>query len=148
MPDHLMKFCPTRMSYLLDSCLKAVELFIPLCDFRNIINIKKEETDSFLAPKKYFIMHILADLQPIFHKYLLKPVFKDDGIIINTYPINKVLADHLSQEFECSKLKRFVQGLPDDDKGNAICSINVNNNKNTIQLNYNQCLSRFTIFSN
>ena len=29
---HLMTFCPTRMSHLLDSCLKAVELFIPLCD--------------------------------------------------------------------------------------------------------------------
>ena len=69
---HLMTFCPTRVSYLLDSCLQAVELFIPLYDALTTIGIKKEKTDSFLAPKNLFIRHILADLQPSFYKYLLK----------------------------------------------------------------------------
>ena len=91
---HLMTFCPTRLSYLLDSCLKAVELFITLCDVLSTIGIKKEEIDYFLAPKHLFIMHILADLQPVFNKYLLKAVDKDDGIIINTFRLNKGLADH------------------------------------------------------
>ena len=50
-------------------------------------------------------MHILADLQPIFDKYLLKAVDKGDGIIINTFRSNKGLANRLSQEFECTKLK-------------------------------------------
>ena len=113
------------MSYLLDSCLKAVELFMPLCDVLTTIGIKKEETDSFLAPKNLFIVHVLADLQPVFNKYLLK----DDGIIINTFRLNKGLADHLSQEFECTKLKSFVEGLSVDDKGNLVCSINANNDK-------------------
>ena len=40
-------------------------------------------------------MHILADLQIVFNKYLLKAVDKDDGIIINTFRFNKGLADHL-----------------------------------------------------
>ena len=124
-----MTFCPTRMSYLLDSCLKAVELFMPLCDVLTTIGIKKEETDSFLAPKNLFIVHVLADLQPVFNKYLLKAVGKDDGIIVNTFRLNKGLADHLSQEFECTKLKSFVEGLSVDDKGNLVCSINANNDK-------------------
>ena len=68
---HLMTFCPTRVSYLLDSCLQAVELFIPLYDALTAIGIKKEKT-NFLALKNLFIRHILADLQPSFHKYLLK----------------------------------------------------------------------------
>ena len=80
----LMTFCPTHMLHLLDSCLKAVELFIPLCDVLTAIGIKKEEVDSFLAPVNLFIMHILAGLQPVFNKYILKAVDKDDGIIINT----------------------------------------------------------------
>ena len=117
------------MSYLLDSCLKAVELFIPLCDVLTTIGIKKEETDSFLAPKNLFIVHVLADLQPVFNKYLLKAVVKDDGIIINTFRLNKGLADHLSQEFECTKLKGFVEGLSVDDKGNLVCSINADKDK-------------------
>ena len=50
-------------------------------------------------------MHILADLQPVFDKYLLKAVDKGDGIIINTFRSNKGLANRLSQEFECTKLK-------------------------------------------
>ena len=41
-------------------------------------------------------MHILADLQPVFSKYLFKAVDKYDGIIINTFRLNKSLADHLS----------------------------------------------------
>ena len=69
---HLMTFCLTRVSYLLDSCLQAVELFITLYDALSTIGIKKEKTNSFLAPKNLFIGHILADLQPRFHKYLLK----------------------------------------------------------------------------
>ena len=32
------------------------------------------------------------------------------------------------------KLNSFVQGLPVDDKGNIICSINANNNKHTTHL--------------
>ena len=140
---HLMTFCPTCTSYLLDSCLKAVELFIPLCDILTTIGIKKEETDSFLAPKNLFIMHNLADLQPVFNKYLLRAVGKDDGIIINTFRLNK----GLSQEFECTKLKSFVEGLSVDDKGNVVCSINANNDKHTMQLNYNHCPSRLTNLS-
>ena len=100
---HLMTFCPTCMSNLLDSCLKAAEFLIPLCDILITIGIKKEETDSFLAPKNLFIMHILADFQPVFNKYLLKAVDKDDRIIVNTFRLNKGLADHMSQEFECTK---------------------------------------------
>ena len=100
---HLMTFCPTCTSYLLDSCLKAVELFIPICDILITVGIKKEETDSFLTPKNLFIIHILADLAPAFNKYLLKAVDKDDGIIVNTFRLNKGLADHMSQEFECTK---------------------------------------------
>ena len=118
---HLMTFCPTRMSYLFDACLKAVKLFITLCDVLTTIGIKKEETDSFLAPKNLFIVHILADLQPVFNKYLIKAGDKDDGIIINTFSLNKGLADHLSQEFDCTKLKSFVEGLSVDDKGNIVC---------------------------
>ena len=76
---HLITFCPTHTLHLLDSCLKAVELFIPLCDVVTTIGIKNEETSSFLAPKN-LIMHIHADLQPIFSKYLLKVVDKDDRI--------------------------------------------------------------------
>ena len=132
---HLMTLCPTRMSYLLDSCLKAGALFIPLCDVLTTIGIKKEETDSFLAPKNLFIVHILADLQPVFNKYLIKAGDKDDGIIINRFRLNKGLADHLSQEFDCTKLKSFVEGLSVDDKGNIVCSVNANNDKHTIQLN-------------
>ena len=103
---HLMTFCPTRLPYLLDSCLQAYELFIPLPDILTTIGIKKEETDYFLAPKNLFIMHILADLRPVFNKYLLKAVDKHDGIFVNTFRLNKALADHLSQEFECTKLCR------------------------------------------
>ena len=40
-------------------------------------------------------MHILADLQPVFNKYLFKTADKYDGIIINTFRLNKSLADHL-----------------------------------------------------
>ena len=72
-------------------------------------------------------MHILADLQPVFDKYLLKAVDKDGGIIINTFRLNKGLADHLSQEFESTKLKSFVESLSVDDKGNIVCSMNANN---------------------
>ena len=137
----LITFCPTRMSYLLDSCLKATELFIPLCDVFTTIGIKKDETDSFLASKQKFIMHILAGLQPVFNKYLLKAVDKDEQIIINIFGLNKV-ADHVSQEFECTELKSFVEGLPVDDKSNVICSINANNDKHNIELNYNHRPSR------
>ena len=92
-------------------------------------------------------MHILADLQPVFNKYLLKAVDKDDGIIINTFRLKKGLANHLSEEFECTKLKSFVEGLSVDDKGNVVCSINANNDKHTLQLNYNHCPSRLTNLS-
>ena len=68
---HLITFCPTRVSYVLDSSLQAAELFIPLYDALTTIGIKKEKT-NFLAPKNLFIRHILADLPPRFHKYLLK----------------------------------------------------------------------------
>ena len=139
---HLITFCPTCMSYLLESCLKAVELSIPVCDILTTIGTKKEETDSFLAPKNFFIMHILVDLQIVFNKYLLKAVDKDDGIIINTSRFNKGLADHLSQELEWNKFKKFAEGLPVDDKGNVICSFNAHNDKHTIQLNYKHRPSR------
>ena len=84
------------MSCLLDSCVKAVELFIPLCSDHTIIGIEKEETDSFLAPKNLFIIHLLIYLWSIFKKYLLKAVGKDDGIIINAFLLHKGLADKLS----------------------------------------------------
>ena len=54
-------------------------------------------------------MHILADLQPVFNKYLFKTADKYDGIIINTFRLNKSLADHLLEQFKCTKLKSFVQ---------------------------------------
>ena len=53
----------------------------------------------------------------------------------------------MSQEFECTKLKGFVEGLPVGDKGNVVCSINTNNDKHTIQLNYNHRPSRLTNLS-
>ena len=91
-------------------------------------------------------MHTLADLQPIFNKYLRKAVDKDDGIIINTFRLNEGLADHLSQEFECNKIKSFVQGLSFDDHNNVICSTNAINDKQTFQLYYKHHPSRLTIY--
>ena len=118
------------------------ELLIPLCDVFTTIGIKKDETDSFLASKQKFIMHILAGLQPVFNKYLRKAVDKDEQIIINIFGLNKGLADHISQEFECTKLKSFEEGLSVDDKSNVICSINANNDKHNIELNYKHRPSR------
>ena len=54
-------------------------------------------------------MHILADLQPIFNKTWRC-----------TFQLNKGLTDHLSQEFEYTKLRSFIQGISVDDKGNII----------------------------
>ena len=41
----------------------------------------------------------------------------------------------------------FVEGLSVDDKGNVVCSINANNDKHTLQVNYNHCPSRLTNLS-
>lgn len=73
-----MAFWLTGAAYLLHSCLKAVELLVPLCNGLISVGFKKEETDSFLAPKNLFILHILADLEPVFNKIVLKTVDKDD----------------------------------------------------------------------
>lgn len=45
-----MAFWLTGAAYLLHFCLKAVELLVPICDVLISVGLKKEETDSFLAP--------------------------------------------------------------------------------------------------
>ena len=146
---HLITFCLTRIAYLLDSCLKAVELLVPIFDVLISAGVKMDETDSFLTPKDLFIMHILADLQPVFNKFLPKAVDKGDRVIIDAFQLNKGLADYLSQkEFECSKLKAFVQSLSVNDNGNVFCSIKQSSEdemKHDIQLNFNYRPSRGNI---
>ena len=85
---HLFSFCPTRMAYLLTCCSQSVTLLIPLCDVLVTLDLKKEQRDYFMSPKSMFVMHILADLDPVFKKVLLKVLDTDDGLIITAYRIN------------------------------------------------------------
>ena len=59
-------FCPTRMAYLLTACAQLVDLLLPTCDALASVGIRKEENHIFLSPKLMIIMHLLADLEPIF----------------------------------------------------------------------------------
>ena len=95
---HLFSFCPTRMAYLLICCKQSVNLLVPLCDVMTTLDLKKEQRDYFMSPRSMFVMHILADLDPIFKKELLKVLDGDDGLIINSYRINTDFHTHLASQ--------------------------------------------------
>ena len=54
------------MMYLLTSCSQSVELLVPLCDVLVTLDLKKEQRDYFMSTKSMSIMHILANLEPVF----------------------------------------------------------------------------------
>ena len=107
------------MAYLLTCCSQAVTLLLPLCNVLVALNLKKEQWDYFMSPKSMFVMHILADMEPVFKKGLLKVLDSDDGLIINAYRINTEF--HASLEggvLKFPKLTSFLDNIEDDDNGN------------------------------
>ena len=83
---HMMTFCPTRMSYLLSTCAQVVNIFVPICDAS--CGIKKEERDYFISPKCMIVIHLFADLEPMFQRDFLKILDHGDGLIISAYQNN------------------------------------------------------------
>jgi len=67
-PIHLMTFCPTRMNYLLQACEQVIKILVAVCDVLATADIKKEERSYFMSPKGIIMMHLLADLEPVFIK--------------------------------------------------------------------------------
>ena len=124
----LITFCPTRMSYLLDSCLKLNYLYHFVTSLLQLAS-KKTKLILFLHQNKNLSCIFLLVFNQSLTNIYLKAVDKDEQIITNIFGLDKGLADHISQEFECTKLKSFVEGLSVDDKGNLVCSINANNDK-------------------
>ena len=84
---HMRTFCPTRVSYLLSACAQVLNILVPICDVLASCGIKKEERDYFMSPKCMIIIHLLADLDPMFQRDFLKILDHDDGLIISAYQI-------------------------------------------------------------
>ena len=132
---HMVSFCPTRMAYLLTSCAQGVELLGPVCDVLITLDVKKEQRDYFLGPESMIIMHILADVEPVFKKNFLKVLDTDDCLIIDVFRINEDFHKLLSDGLEYPKLDKFLSNLSEDDDGNVILEVMTGGNIQTITLN-------------
>ena len=139
---HMMTFCPTRMAYLLSACAQVVKLLVPICDVLTTCGIKEEEREIFLSPKFQIILHILADLEPIFQKDYLKVLDSDDNLIISAYNVALKFVDHLTNSFKPERLNKFIEGLEEDANGNIIVHLKLADNTHGITLNYNHRPSR------
>ena len=88
-PVHLMTFCPTRMNYLLQSCDQVAKILVAICDVLATADIKEEERAYFMSPKGMIILHLLADLEPVYTKEYLRKLDVDKGLIIEVYRVRQ-----------------------------------------------------------
>ena len=139
---HLVSFCPTRMAYLLSACIQVVNMIVPFSDVLTTADIRVEERDTFLSPKSLCILHLLADLEPIFQKDYLKILDLDDSTIITAYETSMKFADKIKNKFESKRFNTFLDGLYEDENGNIIAKCEVNGQTCELTLNYNHRPSR------
>ena len=90
--NHMMTYCPTRMSYPLTTSTEIVNLLVPLCDALATANNKKEGRSLFMSPKGMILVHLLADFKNIFFNNYLKILDYHDRFIISSYQISMSFA--------------------------------------------------------
>lgn len=132
---HMVTFCPTRMAYLLTACAQAVALLSPLSDVLITLDIKREQREYFMCPESMIIMHVLADLEPVFKKNFLRILDTDDALIIDAFRINEEFHETLSSVVQFSKFDKFLESLFEDDYGNIVVKTEMGGNTQTITLN-------------
>lgn len=59
-------WCPTRMANILTASKRTVEILFPLSDVLTSANIKPDETAYFLSLTCLTLLHLMADLEPLF----------------------------------------------------------------------------------
>ena len=86
MSTNLMTFCPIWMSYLVTAAAQSVKLLSPIFDLLASAGIRPE-----VSLKPIIVMHLLADLEPLFLKNYLKMLNGDSGLIIEYCQVNCLL---------------------------------------------------------
>ena len=65
-PLKAVTWCPTRMANILTASERIVKILFPLSDVLTTTKIKPEESAYFLSPTCLILLHLMADLEPVF----------------------------------------------------------------------------------
>jgi len=120
------------MGNLLTASKRTAELLVPIYDVLATCGIKREEAEYFCSPKCLIIMHLLADLEPLFMGKFLKRLDSDDAVIIDVFAESARMMEQLN-DVSTPLLNAFLDGLYEDQNGN-VCINNMNGDD--ILLNY------------
>ena len=113
----MMRWCPTRMANLLDTCARAVGLLFLLCDVLASCDVKKEERAYFMSPLCLAILHLLADLQGVMIGDYLRKLDTDDAVIMDVFGLSKKFVQVI-QQLRTPLIDQFLSGLQKDEFGN------------------------------
>ena len=131
---HTMTWCPTRMGFLLVASKRAEEMLVPIFDVVNSCTIQQEHKSYFLSPKSLVIMHLLADIEPIFMAKYLKRVDGDKCTIIDSFHETENMVSELDK-LEPELFNSLLDGLEEDDAGNVNLRKVVDGTEHLLRLN-------------
>ena len=121
---------PTRMGNIITSSKRTVEILFPLVDTLTSTNIKPEESAYFLTPTCQTLLHLMADLEPVFMQQFLRRLDTNDATLFEVFGLTEAFVDNM-EKFESPCLDKFISGLKTDDYGNII----YDSGENSIVLN-------------
>ena len=119
-PLKAMFWCPTRMANILTASKRAVEILFPICDVLTTANIKAEQAAYFLSPTCMILLHLMADLEPIFVNKFLRKLDTNDATLFEVFGHTENFVS-LMKEINTPLLEKFLEGLKEDRNGNILC---------------------------
>ena len=69
------------------------------------------------------IMHLLADLEPVFQWEFSKPLDHDNATIITAHQVAESCTDEIHDHFQPKKIENFLNNLSEDNNGNILFHI-------------------------
>ena len=118
-PMKAMVWCPTRMANLLTASKRTSQILFPLCDLLSSTTIQKEHSSYFMSPTCMLLIHLMADLEPLFVGKYLRRLDPDASTIFEVFGCTEDFIATI-KELQTPLLDKFVKGLTDDDNGNTI----------------------------
>ena len=144
---HLITFSLTRLCYLLIACKQVDDLLVPIYDVLATADIRKEECNYLISPKRLTIIYMLADLEPLFLNHYLQKLDGDCGLITECFQVSQDFAQKISDCMH-NKINKFLKCLYEDQNGNVMAKVHRSDrSEHDITLKFSHQLERVTVGS-
>ena len=117
-PLKAMTWSPTRMGNLLTSSQRTVEILFPLCDVLTSCQIKEDESAYFMSPTCFTLLHLFADLEPIYMQNFLRRLDTSEATLFEVFGLTKKFVTSM-KDFKTPLLDQYLSGLREDAFGNV-----------------------------